>query len=229
MRHRIIAGATLALFFSSALSAAKPPDTIEGLFRIKAKQLEAVYLLPDADFRTYSKVMIDTPQVAFKKNWQRDYNSTTVGMGSRLDDGDVRRIIDEASAGFQDILAKEFTKGGYQVVTAPGPDVMRMSTAVINLSIVAPDTMSAGRSATFSRDAGESTLFLEVRDSLSGTLLGRAIDKQIVGDSTAFRRDSLSNRADFERLFDGWAKAGAKGLTALKAYSPVDANGVLRR
>ena len=228
MRHATIAGMALALLMGTAASA-KAPDTLDGLVRVKSKKLEMVYLLPDADFRTYTKVMIDTPQVAFKKDWKKDYNNTTLALRNRVDDQDVRRAIDAATSVFAESLAKEYAKAGYQVATAPGPDVVRVSTAIVNISVVAPDLPTAGRSATFSEEAGEATLVLEARDSVSGSLLGRALDREIAGDGTPFRRDSVSNRADFERLFDGWAKAGAKGLTTLKAYSPIDTNGALRR
>ena len=44
-----------------------------------------------------------------------------------------------------------------------GELMLRISTAGINLYINAPDTMSAGRSYSFTTEAGEATLHLEVR------------------------------------------------------------------
>jgi hypothetical protein len=42
--------------------------------------------------------------------------------------------------------------------------------------------MEPGRSHTYSREAGEATLVLEVKDSLSGELLGRAVDERETSD-----------------------------------------------
>jgi uncharacterized protein DUF3313 len=222
MNHHLILGLSLALIAAPAVpaSAAKPPDTWEGLYRVKSKRADLVYLLPGADFRGYTKVIIDTPQVAFKKDWKRDYNSTQRDMGRRVDDKDVRRAIDGGSRRFAEILTKEYGKAGYQVVTEPGPDVLRISTAVINIEVNAPDIMAAGRSRTYSQEAGQATLVLEARDSVSESLLGRAVDARIVGDGAPFARTSVSNAGDFERLFSDWARAGAAGLTALKEQPP---------
>lgn len=230
MRIFLIAGVAGALIAtSSPISAAKPPDTWDGLLRVQAKRLDAVYLMPDADFRVYTKVMIDMPQIAFRKNWQRDYNSTYRGTMGRISDEDVRRAVDEASSRFSEVLTKAYTDAGYQIVTQPGADVLRLSTAIINVDVVAPDVMTAGRSRTYSDEAGEATLALEARDSLSGALLGRALDRRIAGDNSSFRRNSVTNRSDFDRLFSIWAKLSVEGLAKLKALSPVDADGALRK
>ncbi|HEX8058373.1 MAG TPA: DUF3313 family protein [Novosphingobium sp.] len=222
-----LAGFLIAV--SSPLIAAKPPDTWDGLLRVSSKKLDAVYLMPNADFRSYTKVIIDAPQIALRKNWQRDYNTSTMGTAGRISDSDVRRAIDEASERFREILSKSYTDAGYEVVSQPDAAVLRVSTAVINVDVVAPDVMTAGRSRTYAEDAGEATLALEARDSLSGALLGRALDRRIAGDNSTFRRTSVSNRADFDRLFSIWAKLSVEGLGKLKALSPVDADGALRK
>lgn len=230
MRKFLVAGLVgVAMAVSSPTSAAKPPDTWDGLLRVDAKRLDAVYLLPDADFRVYTKIIIDAPQIAFRKNWQRDYNSATRGLSGRVTDEDVRRAIDGAGERFREVLTQSYTAAGYAVVSQPGPDVLRLSTAIINVDVVAPDIMTAGRTRTYAEDAGEATLAVEARDSLSGALLGRALDRRVAGDNSTFRRSSVTNRSDFDRLFSVWAKLSVDGLAKLKALSPVDADGVLRK
>ena len=49
----------------------------DGLIEVKPKRLDAAYLLPGADFRPYKKLMIDPVEVAFKKDWAKDYNQDT--------------------------------------------------------------------------------------------------------------------------------------------------------
>ena len=202
---------------------AKAPDTWDSLHRVKGKRMDEVYLLPGADFRAYTKVMMDPTEVAFQKNWLRDYNSSTMGLSQRISDKDAQDILGAAKTGFESIFTKAYTDAGYQVVTQPGPDVLRLRTAVINLTVAAPDTMTAGRTRTYSREAGAATVVIEVRDSVTGAILGRAVDRQDIGDNSfMFRRTSVSNRADFERAFGSWAKASANGLTELKALSPIN-------
>ncbi|RJF93257.1 DUF3313 family protein [Sphingomonas cavernae] len=204
---------------------AKAPDTWDNLHKVKAKRLDEVYLLPGADFRTYTKVMMDPTEVAFQKNWLRDYNNSTIGLSNRISDKDAQEMLNNAKTGFEEVFVKAYTNAGYQVVTQPGPDVLRLRTAVINLTVTAPDTMSAGRTRTFSREAGEATVVIEARDSVTGAILGRAVDRQDIGDdSFILRRTSVSNRGDFEMAFSSWAKASANGLNELKALSPIDTN-----
>jgi hypothetical protein len=201
----------------SPLGAKELPDNWDGLAKVEAKKLAAVYLLPQADFSGYSKVLIDRPEVAFHKDWKRDHNRSQRSLGGRVDDGDIRKAIDGATEYFVEALAKAYTKAGYQPVTEAGPDVLRVSTALVNISVDAPDLLSAGRSRTFSQQAGEATLVLEVRDSVSGALMGRAVDQKIAGDGGPYLRNNVTNRADFEQLFSRWAKISAEGLTKLKS------------
>jgi hypothetical protein len=192
------------------------------LLRVRSTKLDAVYLAPEADFRTYDKVMLDPTEVAFRKNWQRDQNRDRLDLANRVSDADARRILDDAQKGFQKYFEEAYTKGGYQVVTAPGPDVLRISTAIVNLDVAAPDTMSPNRGRTFSRDAGEATLVIAARDSLTGELLGRALDQRETSDFGPYVRNSVTNAAAFEQVFRRWADASAAGIAELKELSPVD-------
>jgi Protein of unknown function (DUF3313) len=228
MRRIPLLIAAIALSVTAA-DAAKLPDTWDGLMLVKSKRLENVYLLPDADFRTYTKVMLDPAEVAFRKNWQRDSNSRGPGLSGRVSDRHAREILDEAQKRFDRIFTQAFRKAGYELVAEPGEDVLRVSMALVNLDVQAPDTMSAGRSRTYSREAGHATLILQAKDSLSGQLLGRAVDAQWAGETGGVLRNRAMNIADFEELFAQWAKRSTQGLDELKALSPVDADGALRR
>ena len=165
--------------------------------------------------------MFDTPEVAFKKNWQRDYNSDIRGTDRRIGDDDARKILDAARSGITDVFARTFAAGGVQVVTEPGPDVVRLRTSVVNLDVVAPDLMTPGRSRTFSREAGSATLVIEARDSLTGALVGSAIDTRDIGDSMPYVRNSVTNRSDFTQAFEHWARISLNGLNELKQLSPL--------
>ena len=201
-------------------AAADLPTSWDGLIEVKPKRVDVAYLLPGADFRPYNKVMIDPTQVAFHKDWMKNINRSSVGVSRDLTEADAEKIVATARSNFGDVFAETFTKAGYEVVTAPAPGVLRLSTAVVNLYINAPDTGSAGRTLTYTADAGEATLVLEARDSTTGALLGRAIDRRQTRDMGRVA-SSVANLSDFRALFRRWADICVNGLADLKAASPV--------
>ena len=209
--------------------AAKAPATWDGLVQVKSKKLALAYLLPGADFRAYSKVMFDDPEVAFSKNWQRDYNASTMTLSGRITDKDMRDTVEKAKASLSEVFPKQFTKEGYQVVTVAGADVLRLSTAIIDLQVNAPERNTPGMSLSFAVDAGGATFAIEARDSLTGQLLGRAVDRRDAGDGPGYLRTTVSNTADFESLFETWAKISANGLNELKSISPVNTDGLRKQ
>jgi len=99
--------------------------------------------------------------------------------------------------------------------------VLRVKTGILNITVSAPDRPTAGRSYTFADTAGQATLIIEARDSMTGALLGRAVDTKIAGDNTVGWRSSVGNRADFRALVEQWAKLSVNGISELKALSPL--------
>jgi len=220
-RFAALATATAMLGAASVVLAASAPAAWDGLVRAKSSKLQYVYLLPGADFRAYTRVMLDPTEVAFRKNWARDINSRSVrSLGNRITDADVERVVDEGGKAASEIFARAFAAGGFQVVNTPGEDVLRVRTAVINLSVTAPDAMTSGRSRTYAGEAGTATLVVEARDSVSGALLARVVDPQVIGDSgIMINRTSVMNRADFRNQAERWAKSTVSGLQQLKNTS----------
>ena len=211
----------LAMFLGTAI-ADEAATNWDGLVEVKPRKMDAVFLLPGADFRPYTRVMIDPTDVAFHKDWMKNMNEPSREMSRRISQDEAAEILAAARSNFDDIFNEAFTKAGYAVVTAPAPDVLRVSTAVVNLYLNAPDTMSAGRSRTFTANAGEATVVIEVRDSTTGALLGRVLDRRETMDSAGMQMaTSVSNLSDFRQLFKQWATTSAKGLDELKAHSPV--------
>jgi len=215
--------APVMLFATLATSIADElPESWDGLVEVKAKKMDAAYLAPGADFRPYTKVIIDPTQAAFNKDWMKRMNDSTRGVSNRITQEDADKIIAAAQSNFDDIFREAFDKAGYPVVTAPGPDVVRVSTAVINLYVNAPDTMTPGRSRTFTTDAGEATLVMEVRDSMTRALLARVLDRRETrGTGQMQMASSVTNVNDFRMLFKQWASITVKGVGELKAISPV--------
>lgn len=222
-QRRLFAAAIASTMLLAGIAVAeKPPSTWDGLVLVKSKRLDLVYLQPGADFRGYSKVMLEPTEVAFHKRWQRDHNSSSRTLSSRISDRDIQKALSAGVTESTEIFTKSWTKAGYAVVAEPGPDVLRIKTGVINITVNAPDTGSAGATYSFAQEAGTATLFIEVRDSLTGALLGRAVDQGIAGDNTVGQRTSASNRGDFRDMVEDWASISVKGMSELKELSPVE-------
>ena len=207
--------------FGAVAGAKDVPDNWDGLVQIKPKRMDMVYVLPGADFRPYTKVMLDQTEVAFRKDWLKNMNDTR-SVSRKIDDEEAAKIMAAASSNFSDVWTKALNKAGYAVVTTPGPEVLRLSTAIVNLYINAPDTMEAGRVKTYTAEAGEATLILEARDSRTNALLGRVVDRRETRSQVAMQpANRVTNQADFRSLFSQWASIAGKGLDELKAISPV--------
>ena len=73
----------------------------------------------------------------------------------------------------------------------------------VDVFINAPDVPTAGRSRTYTMDAGSMTLVLQVNDAVTGTLLAVAFDKRRTGSSTMQWTTSVSNRAAAEQMLKG--------------------------
>jgi hypothetical protein len=216
-RLAAISAVVLVLGAAPAALAAKAPANWDGLTRVPSKRFDYVYVQPGADFRGYRRVMLDPTEVAFRKDWVQEYNGTVRGLDDRIETKDAARILGNVQKGFEDIFRKAHVDAGYEVVTEPAPDVLRVRTAIINLWASAP-IEPTGRGRTFSREAGAATLVVEVRDSVSGALLGRAVDGRLAGDMP-WMRTEMSNRLDFQTLFRDWSRSSLEGLATLRNWS----------
>lgn len=218
-RLRLIHLLLLALCVSVPVSG-KPPVNWDGLVQVPSKRADYLYLRPGADFRQYDAILLEPVEVAFQKNWQKEMNRSRSGR-SKVSNADVRRTIERAQDKLGAIFEKRFRATGLQIATAPAENVMSVFVAVGNVAVTAPEIRSTGRAHTFAREAGSGVLVIEVRDSLSGELLGRAVDHDYAGDNMVLLRNSGSNWADFEQMFDDWAKISANGFQRLIAAPPV--------
>jgi len=204
--------ALVLLSLSSISAAAKQefaPVSPDGLELTKSSQVDVLYKRADATLAGYRKLMIDPVQVAFKKNWKPS--------AMEVSSSDRERIRTGVAEEFRKVFSEELQqKGGYQIVDAAGPDVLRVSAAVVDLYINAPDTMQAGRSRTYVTSAGEMTLIAELRDSDSGQILARAADRKNASSSPMTWTNSVTNTAEARRIMRSWAQALRGALDAAR-------------
>ena len=77
--------------------------TIEGLQLVEDSNLALVYAQPDVDWSQYSKIYLDDAYIAFKKNWQRNYNKD---HPDRISADDMTKIKMELSGLFRDVFTQ---------------------------------------------------------------------------------------------------------------------------
>src|SRR3954452_18400618 len=100
----IILAALASMAVTTPTLAARPPETWDCLVRQKAKRMNLVYVQPGADFRGYSKVMFDPIEVAFQKNWKKDYNSSRRDLGGRVTDQEIEKAVSAGITASTDIF-----------------------------------------------------------------------------------------------------------------------------
>jgi Protein of unknown function (DUF3313) len=221
---KLIAGGLAALLWMMVplANAADAPESWDGLIQIKPKRVDAAYVLPGADFRPYKKLMFDPVEVAFQKDWAKNYNRDAATLSQRLTQEDMERIAGAARDAFTEVFTEAYKSAGLEFATAAGADVLRVRPGVVDLYVSAPDTMTSGRSRTYTMESGQATLFLELRDSTTGALLGRALDRRATRNSGRMQiSNSVTNLSDFRILFKQWADNSVKGFKELRELSPV--------
>lgn len=189
---------------------AVPEVTVEGLQLIKDSNLALVYAEPGIDLRQYSKINLDDAYIAFRKNWQRDQNRH---HPQKVNAKDMARMKAELSSLFREVFSRTLLEGGYELVTERAEDVLLIKPAIINLDVVAPDTMDANRGNSYSETAGEMTLYLELYDSVTDDLIAKALDRKTDRQTGYIQwQNRITNRAAANRILQVWANVLKKGL-----------------
>ena len=125
-----------------------------------------------------------------------------------------------AQTNFDEIFREAFRKAGYEVVSAPGTEVLRVNSSVLDLVVNAPkgqDTMGV----TWIISAGQAALIVEAAIQPPTHLLGRVADRRATQDLGRQIASTATNIYDFRLLFNLWAGSCTKALEDLKSVSPI--------
>lgn len=197
-----------ALLFSSAAMAALDGELYENLEPIPGANAALAEIDPQADFTVFRRVKLLDTFVAFRSGWESDQRRG--GSRMRISQSEVERIKTDVAELFREVMTETLeADDGFQVVDESGDDVLLLRPAIIDLDIVSPDGMGTGRGSSFSAETGSATLYIELYDSVSNQILGRAADRQTIrnaGNITTWSNQA-SNRADARRLFSDWSQA----------------------
>lgn len=210
-----VTGAVLIVAMSGCASQPqKPPAEVtwDGLALVERAGLDRVYVRPGANLSQYRRVILRDPSVSFDQNWKPFEERKETG--SKVDPNVISREVEKS---FREITVRELQKGGYEIVTSPDEDVLRVVPSITDLYVTFPDPSSSAAVV----DPGHMTLVVELRDSATNTALARVIDhaEQSSEDRLEFG-SSTPNRAAAERIMNKWAVTLREALDRAHAAPP---------
>jgi hypothetical protein len=176
------------------------PATADGLYRVRAYRVSAAFVRPGADFSRYTGLLIDP---------------VTVSTTAPLDEESIERLKKIFQEAFERQLARS---DAFEVVSKPGPDVLRVAGRIVDLSVDVPPYTGGERS--FIVKAGEITLILDVRDSRTGMPLARMADKRRIAPTSAgitsgYESNPVNNWGAVRNICNDWARILRSGLDDL--------------
>jgi hypothetical protein len=192
--------------------------THDGLHRVDNSQAELAWARPDFDISKYSKILPVKSGFEYRVATNQGRTSAERNRGGPfVIDAETReRFETMVSEVFQEELDKI---QNWEFVTEPGPDVIILRGALLDIfSDVPPDNIG-GRSSTFISAVGQATLVLELRDSETNTVLARSIDRRWAERPGGQMMESnrVTNSAEVRRLIRMWASRLVESLDGFAA------------
>ena len=208
-------------FFLAGCETAPPtiqtgPDaelSFDGMHMVDNSRADVAWARPDFNLAGYTKIWPVSAGVEYKqvKNRSRSAISRSKGGPYFIDDkarGQFEELVGE-------IFKEELQKvERYELVDGPGPDVLMIRGALLNVTSMVPPEPVGTRSIIYLSNIGDATLVLELRDSETGTILARSVDRraaETIG-GTFQRSNSVINSAEVRRLIRFWATRLREGL-----------------
>lgn len=180
--------------------------TYDGLYPVKGASADEAWARPDADISQYSKIMLESIGIEYRPGGESrrlprmssktDFYEIDERQRQRLEDTVRESMVNELSK------SEHFT-----IVDEAGPDVLLVRVGLLDVvSYVPPEPM--GNSDIYLSRVGEATMVLELRDSMTGTIIARSADRraaenQLLGFSESNR---VSNATEVRRVTNSWAR-----------------------
>ena len=212
----------LGALLACPLAAGDAPEQVskDGLQLVKQTKQRLVYLKPGASFSQYRNVVILDCDVEFDKNWKQNYNAEQVGLQNKVTDGDIQRMKGQIAAEFKRVFTKELQKkGDFQVVDTQAAGVLVLRPAIVNVQVTAPDLMTASMQTTVVRSAGSATLYLELWDGGTSTILARVLDARADDQAMAQAANRVTNTFAADVILTSWADELRDHLDAARAQA----------
>ena len=192
--------------------------TFDGLNEVQNSRADKAWARVGVDFSGYSKIMLEGAGVEYRPGGEA---GRTYAARSR---GGPYEVTEEQKARFEATMRQVFQEElqrseRYELVSEPGPDVLLIRGALLDVvSYVPPDNIP-GRVDVYLSSVGEATLVIEIRDSITNAILARAVDRRAAEDMSGRLSQSnrVTNTAEVRRLARRWGRALREGLETVTA------------
>lgn len=187
--------------------------SFDGLNRVDNSRADSAWARADIDLSTYTKLLPVSAGFEYTPAENRGRTQAERNRGGPyfIDDRARENFESEVQRIFQEELQNV---EGWEFVTEPGPDVLIIRGALLDITSQVPPDFMEGRSSIFISSVGSATLVLELRDSESGAILARSIDRRAAerGGGQMFESNRVTNSSEVRRLIRRWASSLVDGL-----------------
>ena len=192
--------------------------TFDGLYEVKNSRADKAWALPDLDLKGYTKIMLQGAGVEYRPGGQsgRTYYQRSRGGPFEVTPEQKARFEETVGQVFREELGRSET---LEIVTEPGPDVLLVRGALLDVISYVPPDDTPGRVDVYLSSVGEATLVIEIRDSITGAILARTIDRRAAESMPGMLTESnrVTNTAEVRRVVRRWATALREGLERITA------------
>lgn len=218
----LIAGLAIAACETGPPTIQQGPDaelSFDGLHKVNNSQADEAWARPDFDISQYRKLML--VRSGFEYRQVKNQGRTTIERsrgGPYYLDEDRRRRFEELVG---QVFIEEMGKiQNWEFTTEPGPDVLMVRGALLDIITYVPDLRDdLANTDLFVTSVGEATLVLELRDSLSGTILARSVDRRAAErmGGQMMNANTVTNAAEVRRLVRFWGQRLREALDGFAA------------
>jgi len=178
----------------------------DNLHRVDNSKADVAYIDPDADFSKYTKVMIRPLGVNKIEVIQPSKTGTSMSRRDwELTDADKQMLQDT----FHSAMLKNLQdKGDFPLVDEPGDDVLEIGAMITAIAPSAAKddgrSRAMGRSYVITDGSGAIAVAVAFGDSETGEVLALIKDSRSSSSHWGLN-NSVTNKADLQRMFNSWA------------------------
>lgn len=197
--------AGLGLLASALVIAEEAELTWDGLVELPGTRLSRAWIMPDIDIASYTKMRVAGAGI--------HYRPVAAVSSYKARSGRVTDypISEKERERLQAIALESFTKElaktkRFELVDSDGPNTVILRGALLDVvSYMPPEPV--GRSETYVSVFGEATLAVEMLDSMSNTVIARAVSRRAAETpgGQPRRANAVTGTAEVRRLFTSWA------------------------
>ena len=137
---------------------------------------EEVQIATGVDFNDYTKIILQSAPVEFRKDWRRDQERL---HGRPMRDEDVERVRRAVGARFDRAMYDTLTeRGGYELTRESGPGVMLFLPNIVDVDVAETGFVEGSILESLPESRGSMTVELVIRDAVSNELLAVAWQRQ---------------------------------------------------